>query len=121
MITNFEQVTENLSNDDLVFLQPLINGISKRTKDNPIKARDIVVAMNNHRAGGKKFSEVLLRKLTNYIRSNGVLPLIATSDGYYCSTDSAEIIKQIQSLEQRARSIQRCADGLNRYLKSKSI
>jgi hypothetical protein len=41
-----------------------------------------------------------------------MLPLIATSDGYYVSYDKIEIEKQIQSLKERAESINRCANGM---------
>ena len=53
--------------------------------------------------------------MVSHIRSNG----LATSKGYYVSNDVAEIKGQIESLEQRARSIQSCADGLLNYLKKK--
>ncbi|MCP3682096.1 MAG: hypothetical protein GY861_05335, partial [bacterium] len=62
------------------------------------------------------FDQPRLRKIVNYIRTNALLPLIATSNGYYVSEDTDEIKKQVESLEQRSRQIQRSADGLKKYL-----
>jgi hypothetical protein len=64
-----------------------------------------------------KLTEPRLRKIVNYIRTNSLLPLIATSSGYYVSNDRMEIINQIESLEQRANSIARCALGLKNFIK----
>jgi hypothetical protein len=43
--------------------------------------------------------------------------MIATSNGYYVSNERMEIINQIESLEQRANSIAKCALGLQKFLK----
>jgi len=59
-----------------------------------------------------------LRKLTHFLRCNSILPLIATSKGYYVSYDNAEIDKQIKSLQERAAAIIESANGLI-YLKTK--
>jgi len=63
-----------------------------------------------------KFSEPRLRKCSNYIRTNGILPLIATSQGYYVSYDKQEINSQIQSLVERANSILKSAEGLKKFI-----
>ena len=119
MITNFEEVTKELSDDEKVFLKPLINGFKCHDKDSPIKAPDIVIAMNKwatEKGVKTKFSEVRLRKLVNLIRSHSLLPLIATDKGYYCCYSHDEIKKQVASLTERAGSIMRCADGLKKFL-----
>lgn len=122
MITNFDKLTKELSDDEKKFLQPLINGFLNHTKDNPIKTPEIVSAMNNwasEKGINVKFTGVRLRKMVNHIRSTGALPLIATSDGYYCSRNHQDIKKQIQSLRERAASINRCADGLMAFVDEK--
>lgn len=121
MLTNFETITNELTEEEMKVLPLLVYGFRSHTKANPIKAPEIVKAMNQYLEGKTKLrmSEVRLRKFCNHIRSNGLLPLIATSDGYYCSTDREEIQKQITSLEERARSIQRCADGLKYFVSLK--
>jgi tetrahydromethanopterin S-methyltransferase subunit B len=50
------------------------------------------------------------------IRSKGILPLIATSNGYYCSYDKQEIMEQIKSLQERADAIINSANGLKKFL-----
>ena len=98
MITNFEEITKQLSKEDYSLLHQLISGFEKRTIKNPIKSVDVVNAMNKANPHLKsKFTGVKLRKLCNFIRTNGMLGLIATSDGYYTSKSQYEIKKQILS------------------------
>jgi len=119
MITNFEQITVDLSPVEMQLLPLLISGFKKHRADNPIKS-DIIVKKTNLflKEKGIKYtiSGVKIRKFANYIRTEGLLPLIATSQGYYTSTDKEEIKKQIKSLMQRANSIKASAEGLNKFL-----
>ena len=118
MIENFEYITIELTDDEKKLIQPMIAGFKKRTVENPIKAPDIVKAINIsfYETGviNKKFSEVKLRKIVNYIRSYSLLPLIATSKGYYTSYNAEDIESQIRSLGQRVSSIQSCMNGLKK-------
>lgn len=119
MITNFENITQELNEDELKLVPLLISGFKKRTKDNPIKAPEIVKRINGYLEANNfsiKMNEPRLRKIVNHIRTNGLLPLIATSNGYYTTNDRMEIINQIDSLEQRANSIAKCALGLKKFL-----
>jgi hypothetical protein len=113
MITGFETLTKELTEDELKLVRPICRGLETKTKSNPIKGADIVKAMKK---AGHKFSEVRLRKIINFIRTNSMLPVIATSEGYYCSRDKRELTKHIISLNERASAIQRAADGLNKFL-----
>ena len=61
-------------------------------------------------------TEVRLRKYFNYFRSNGLLPIIATSEGCSISYDQTIISKQVKSLEQRSRSTMKAAEGMRRFL-----
>jgi len=120
MITNFEEITKDLTLDEKKILPILINGFKSRTKEKPIKAPEICKAINNRLSEHglkRKFSEVKLRKMTNLIRTNAILPLIATSDGYYVSYDQNEIRNQIKSLNERAQAILSSANGLQIFLK----
>jgi len=115
MITNFDKHTEELDAHDLAIIPIVIKAFSKYTKDNPIKAPDIVATFNLNREKigyQKKLTEPKLRKMCNHIRSNGLLPLIATSQGYYVSYDQKEISDMVRSLRERANAINRSADGL---------
>jgi hypothetical protein len=122
MITNFETITESVTDFEKKLFPIIVDGLSKRTKDNPIKAPDIVERINVYikdRYPKEKytFTESRLRKICNMIRSNGVLPLIATPKGYYVSSDEIEIRKQIKSLEDRAYAILNSAKGLKNFIK----
>lgn len=115
MIKNFEKHTEELNDDELKLIPILVNGFKRHDKNDPIKAPQIIKAMNSL-GFKKKFSEPRLRKCCNYIRTNGILPLMATSSGYYTSYDPQEIQAQIQSLNERANSILKSAQGLKKFL-----
>lgn len=119
MITNFEEVTKELTAEELAVVPLMVKGFLKHGKDNPIKAPDIVFNLNDFlRAHGikLKMTEARLRKMCNYIRANSIIPLIATSNGYFVSEDREIIQSQIKSLNQRAYSIKQCADGLLKFL-----
>ena len=113
-ITNFEEITYDLTENELALVNILVAGFKRRAIDNPIKAPEIVDSMQKK---GYDISEPRLRKLCNYIRSKGIIPLIATSKGYYISYDSVDINKQIKSLRERAAAINKCADGLMKFIK----
>lgn len=119
MIVNFEEITQELSDDEKAILPYLIKGFSNHSEKNPIKEPEVCKAMNSllaTRPGKVRINGARLRKMVNHIRSNGLLPLIATSNGYFVSHDRVVIGKQITSLEQRARSIQQSANGLKKFL-----
>lgn len=117
MITNFETITHELTAQELLLIQPIANAFRKYTKSNPIKAPDIITKFNSSQMFHVKLTEPRLRKIVNYIRINSIIPLIATSNGYYVTDDSDEIISQIESLQERARSINQCAEGLKIFIK----
>lgn len=123
MITNFENQTEDLNEQEKVFA-PLIEKYLKMllSEKKPVKQVDLCDQVNFnfvYENGPNVFSINMprLRKYFNYFRSNGILPIIATSDGCYLSNDNLQIEKQIKSLEERARQIQRAADGMKKLLK----
>ena len=118
MITDFEDYTADLTDDELAIMPMVTAVLSQTSEQNPIKAPLIVMrvqmALDKERMNAV-FNERKLRKFVNHIRCAGILPLIATSNGYFV-TDDVEVIKrQIKSLGERARSIQMCADGLGRF------
>jgi hypothetical protein len=119
-VNNFEEHTNELNPEELKLVPLVMNGFRNYTESNPIKAPDVVSKMNQYLAknGWKiKLTQPRLRKIVNHIRTNGLQPLIATSKGYFVSNDKKVIEEQILSLQQRANSIQRCADGLGKFIK----
>jgi hypothetical protein len=119
MITNFEDITQDLTKEELVLLPIFVSAFANRTESNPIKSADIVDKMNAYlvsKAIDMKITGVKVRKFVNHIRSNAILPVIATSKGYYVSHDQYIIMTQMKSLNQRARSILQCVDGLANFI-----
>lgn len=119
MVTNFEEYTEELTPEEKKLIPLLIAGFQSRTKANPIKGKDICKSINAKQViyGLKhKFTDVRLRKLSNFIRCRSIIPLIATSAGYYVSYDLQEIQKQILSLNERADAIVESAKGLEKFI-----
>jgi hypothetical protein len=119
MITNFEEFTANLTEEEIAIVPIVVQVLQSASELNPYKAPLIVakvqavLGINQIRI---PFNERKLRKCVNYIRVNGIAPLIATKDGYYITYDTEIICKQVESLQQRARSIQMCANGLMKFL-----
>lgn len=115
MIKNFEEYTYELTNNEKKILPLIIQGFKNYSIKNPIK-EPLIVSRFNIRNSNLKLTAVRLRKLVNYIRVNSLLPLIATSKGYFVCYDKTIINTQIQSLRQRANSIDNCANGLEKLL-----
>jgi hypothetical protein len=119
MITGFEEHTSELTAEEMEILNIVIHGFRQYKKNNPIKSELIVTRMNQYlqNNGYKiKMTGVRLRKMVNYIRSNGLIPLIANSQGYFTTDCKLTIQQQIISLQERANSIERCAQGLKKFL-----
>lgn len=115
MITNFEEITEPLNEYELAAVPLMIKGFERHGPSNPIKAPDIVRLVNNDPRIKVKMTQPRLRKITNYIRAQGLLPLIATSNGYFVSHDEQHVLDQIRSLEERAGAILASARGLRKF------
>lgn len=120
MITNFEQITENLNERDKIyepFVCRVLKGLNKAVK------APVIVYMVNQAIATEydpreaNFTEVRLRKFVNYYRSHGIMPICATSKGYFVSFENSVLESQIKSLEERAHGILLAANGLKKYLK----
>lgn len=118
MITNFEQITKELNEKELEMVDTVIS-VLKDLK-HPVKSPELIWKIYFYDyARPVKLTGPRLRKIINYIRSNSILPVIATSKGYYVSYDEGELSSQIKSLTERANSIMDCVYGLNKILKNK--
>lgn len=113
MITNFEHITHEMTEDEKKLVPIMIKGFVAHGKGNPIKAPEIITKLKDR---GYKITEPRLRKIVNFIRSEGILPLIGTSKGYYVSYDREVVADQIKSLEERADSIYHSAKGMRKFL-----
>ena len=114
-ITNFEDITYPLTDYEKTLVPIIIRCMEKYKKANPIKGTAILSGL---KAAGHKVNNARVMKVINHIRGHHLMPIIATSKGYY-STDEKdweEIRKQIQSLEERIAAQQFAMDGLSWYL-----
>jgi len=105
MITNFEEITKELTETEIKKVIPLmINGLkTKIGKSKVITNKEMIEGLKQF---GVKTSSPRVRKLIQAIRLTGsVERLIATSKGYYISNDVNELETYIESLNQRANSI----------------
>jgi hypothetical protein len=121
MITNFEEITAPLSEDEIFVADILSRSLSKVTKSKPATATHIIDKFNNggirdHLNLPFKLTEGRLRKIINYIRQNGSIPVLSNAKGYYVSYSKEDIANQITSLNERCDAIKAAADGLKRFL-----
>lgn len=65
----------------------------------------------------KNFTKQRFMKLTNYIRVNGMLPLISTNDGYFITREIDTIRDMIESFRARIASQEAAVKGLEYQLK----
>jgi len=82
-VTNFEEFTNELTSEEMEILPIVVHGFRNYKKANPIKSELIVTRLNeylNMKGYKIKMTGVRLRKIVNYIRTNGIIPLIATSN-----------------------------------------
>ncbi len=110
MITNFENITEGLSYEEMTIILPKVIELVKwrRGKENAVSNRKLVNLLT---AMGHNVSESRIRKMINQIRLNGLVRnLLASSKGYYVTNDPNEIKNYVQSLRERASAINAIAN-----------
>ncbi len=85
-------------------MEKVINHIiNYATAENPIANYQLSALFN--------ISEVAIRKHINRARCEGI-PICASSKGYYYSTDKADILDTIQSLNNRTIAVEKAIGGL---------
>ena len=113
---------DELTSEEKDILLPILIKIFKeKTNDKIHLTGDRIVRWfcNKKDAIGYKraFNSQRFMKLTNYIRVNGLLPLLSSNDGYYVSRNKDEIVSMIVSFRGRIASQQAALDGLIAILK----
>ena len=114
MITGFENITYQLTEEEIELAKLVFKGLKfNSSKNNPKTSKHIVKWFKDN---GYKMDGARLRKIVNYLRGKQILPnLIATSKGYYVSDDLEEIKKQVKSLTERAKSQLHVAQQIAEY------
>lgn len=118
MIDGFENITDKLTRYETDILLPAFIKSFRRHigKANAITNKDIIAAL---KPKGYKLSDVVVRKLVNYIRTHGSVPgLVASSAGYYVTMDAGEVRRYIDSLDGREKAIRAVKENFRAYLKT---
>lgn len=119
IITNFDNETSPLNNLEkeaaTLIAKCLISHHSG--EDKAVTGEAIGKGMANSypkfvTANGKPYlNGARIRKIVNYLRTDGGVPfIIATSKGYYVASNAQQIRDSIRSLRERAKAIQHVAD-----------
>ena len=104
MLKNFEKITIELTSQELEYVEFLGQWfMHNKGKENVVKNGDIIKLIKT--AFDKKVTEPRVRKVVQFLRTNGLPNLIATSNGYFYSDDVVEIDAWIVSLKQREAAI----------------
>lgn len=119
MINGFEEYTKELNDKEKNEILPILIKVLKARVGKNIAITNKEIVKKLKEVSGIKTTEPRIRKIINAIRMTGAVErLIATSRGYYVSNDPNEIETYIESLIQRAESIQAIANQLNFQLKN---
>lgn len=105
MITGFEQYTKELSGDERK-IAPLIIDLLKATNgpSTAVSAKKMSKVIAKKK--GLKVKGPRIRKMIHEIRVKGVVPdVLASSQGYYASSDKEQRSKYIKSLNERIDAI----------------
>lgn len=121
MITNFEEITHELTPTEMELIPIFVSGLqTKIGKGNVVKNAEIISRLK--KGLGITVSEARVRKIINYIRTSNLVPLlVATSSGYYVATDKEDVDRYIESLEQREREIRRVRESLKQQLEYSNL
>jgi hypothetical protein len=104
MLKNFEKITVELTPIELEYVEFLGQWfMANQGKKNTLKNGDIANLIN--RMFSKNIPEPRVRKIVQFLRTNGLPNIIATSNGYFYSEDTKEIEAWIISLKQREAAI----------------
>lgn len=119
MIEGFKKQTHDLTKYELEELVPVIvRGIEFRIGEGrSVTSKQAIYGMKKR---GFKIDGPRFRKCINYIRINGLVPLLlATSKGYFVANSESSVERFIESLDQRINAITTVRDSLHYQLKNK--
>lgn len=115
MIKNFEKITVELTPMELEYVEFLGQWfMHNKGKENTVKNADIAKLIKT--AFDKKIVDSRVRKVVQFLRTNGLPNIIATSSGYFYSDDAAEIEAWIVSLKQREAAIREIREKAERQV-----
>jgi hypothetical protein len=117
----FEDFTGKITDEErdiIIFVAAFLKGLTRFPRPSsakPIPAPKFINLINREFPNLKRpFKEVRLRKIVNYLRCTSKCYICSSGKGYWEANSIIEMDNQIQSIEERAASIQAGADGLRR-------
>ena len=116
MLINFESITKDITAKERVEILPLVVQLlrGKVGKERAVKNKQLIKWLKSQDV---KTNEVKIRKIIHIIHIEGLVKrLIATSRGYFVTTDINEYKKYIESREQRERNIHSATKACRQYL-----
>lgn len=119
MITGFEDHTKPLSPEEQIIVSFLLKLFqTKRILHvNKISSPDLCTIVKR-KYELETFPDSRLRKCINYIRRNGLCPIVSDNRGYWLAESEAEVQKCIQSLQDRIDSMSIAKQGMEDMLLS---
>tara|TARA_R110000824_G_scaffold244981_1_gene433981 strand:+ start:302 stop:670 length:369 start_codon:yes stop_codon:yes gene_type:complete len=114
MIRNFEDITHNLSDEELQIAQSVKNGLKKYVgKPNAKSGTTICSAYTKNTK--HKLNGVRLRKIINFLRNQGE-PICSNSKGYFYPANKQELLDTVVSIGQRIDSQLQILNQLKKHL-----
>lgn len=117
MLTNFERITQDITEKERAEILPLVVQLlrGKVGKERAVKNRQLVKWL---RSQDVKVTEVKIRKIIHIIHIEGLVKrLMATSRGYFVTTDIEEYRRYVDSRGQRERNIHAATKACQEYLR----
>lgn len=116
MIQGFEKYTIELNDDEMKFVSIIADRFNK-FKGIEYIVTNAKIIDGLERSFKFRFTEPRIRKIIQYIRTNNLVPgLIATSKGYYTTTDVNELEQWIETMKQREFAIRESRKSVEQYL-----
>lgn len=113
MLDGFEDYTCELNEEEKELLPVIVNCLKAHdTKDKAITNAKMCEGIKRWR--GKNFSGARMRKVIHHIQVNGLLKGLVScgSAGYYVTSDIKEVVRYVESLKARSRSINDVASAV---------
>lgn len=115
-LPGFEIETQPLTEDEKKILPVIVKALLKKNgADNAVTNKQIRAGLLRNL--NTEIADSRIRKIINHIRMNNMVPgLLASSKGYYVSTNAKEVKEYIDSLEGREKAIRGIKEKAKQYL-----
>lgn len=116
MLTGFENLTPNISEEEIVIAKIIASNINRRCvgKENAVSNKRLRAAILKR--DGIEVSGIRIRKMINYIRAYNLVPcLCANSKGYFKAANEEEWNAWKESMQQRINEMQSVLDCAIHY------